>query len=173
MKHSQVKGKTLAFTSRTVFGEKYKEAIKSRITNILGAGYYDIENDLTIIDNGDKFTIKADKLVKFFFNEEEAKRFEEAFKVESTLSVLTKDEKVNRFRLDLVGASLECPYTLPVAGKLDGECEVTFRSGGDYTVKREGREDLSYGPKLKAGQFTENGFSIEAFDGSVMHYKLS
>ena len=60
-----------------------------------------------------------------------------------------------------------------MAGKLDGECEVTFRSGGDYTVKREGREDLSYGPKLKASQFTEEGFSIEAFDGSVMHYKIA
>ncbi len=63
--------------------------------------------------------------------------------------------------------------TLPASRKTDGECEVTFRSGGDYTVKREGREDLSYGPKLKAGQFTDEGFSVEAFGGSVMHYKLA
>ena len=173
MKHSQVKGKTLKFTSSTEYGEGFKAGIKDKIASFLDAQYYDIKNDLTMEDTGKSFKVKADKLIKFFMSEEEANGFEERLQVDSVLSVMTKDEKVNRFRLELVGASLECPYTLPAAGKLDGECEVTFRSGGDYTVKREGREDLSYGPKLKAGQFTEEGFSIEAFDGSVMNYKLA
>jgi len=173
MKHSQVKGKTLAFTVTTEFGEGFKLGIQNRIERFLDAQYYDLKNDLSFTDNGTSFTVKSDKLTKFFSSEEEAKGFEEAHLENSTLSVLTKDEKVNRFMLEVIGASLKFPYTLPSGGTLDGECEVTFRSGGDYTVKREGREDLSYGPKLKAGQFTEEGFSIEAFDGSVMHYKLS
>ena len=173
MKHAQAKGKTLKFNASTKYGEAFKDGIKARIERFLDAQYYDIKNVLNMKDKGNCFEVKADKLIKFFFNEEDARGFIESFNVKSVLEVLTKDEKVNRYCLELVGASLECKYTLPEGGKLDGECEVTFRSGGDYTVKREGRDDLSYGPKLKAGQFTEEGFSIQAFDGSVVNYKLA
>ncbi len=173
MKHSQVKGRTLKFICSTEHGEGFKAGIKDKITRCLDAQYYDIKNDLRIEDTGNSFKVKADKLIKFFMSEEEAIFFVNHFQVDSALSSMTKDDKVNRFRLELVEATLECSYTLPVSRKTDGECEVTFRSGGDYTVKREGREDLSYGPKLKAGQFTDEGFSVEAFDGSVMHYKLA
>ena len=172
MKHSQVKGKTLQFTVTTEYGEKYKAGLKKRTSNLLDAGYYDIKNDIELMDTGKSFTGSASKLVKFFFSEEDAGRFVEAFNVKSSLSVLTKDKKVNRFKLELVGFEMEVPYSLPSGGPLDGECEVCFRAGGDYTVKRAGKEGLSYGPNLKADQFTNDGFNMTDCAGAVIHYKV-
>lgn len=173
MKHSKVKGKTLNFNAKTVYGEGFKADLKKRISNFLEAGYYDIENALTFEDKGGAFEAKADKLVKFFFNAEEAIAFEEKHVKEKALSVLTKDEKVNRYRLELVAPVLRFEYSLPSGGPLDGPCEVTFRSGGDYTVKREGKSELSYGPKLKAENFTESGFKMQMLNGATVAYELA
>lgn len=170
MKHSQVKGKTIKFTLTTEYGEAYKAGIRDRLNNRLQPIYYDIKNDVEIEDTGKSFTGKASRLTKFFFNKDELEQFIKAFNVTSTLSLLTKDEKVNRFKVEFTNFTMDAPYSLPERGPLDGDCEIHFRPGGGYTVKREGKDCLSYGPKLKASQFNEKGFSITDCAGAVLHY---
>jgi hypothetical protein len=171
MKHSEVKGKTVAMSVKTIHGEEYLLRLAGRLVNALQPGYYDLRNQIEVesrLESGQAFIkLTAGQLVKFVFNEEEAVNIAKAGNAESF--TIERDERVNRYKVVINGFCYEQQSKLPEA-KRDGDCLVTFRAGGDYTVKRKDSPDLSYGDKLKASDFTDNGFQIEAYDGSIMVY---
>ena len=81
-------------------------------------------------------------------------------------------EKINRHVHTIGNFKLDISGHLPPLGTLSSEdVQVTFRAGGDYVCKLPcGKE--SYGSKLNASDFTENGFNVRMFNGTLIQYTL-
>ena len=145
-----------------VVDEQTQLATVERIKKRFAYNYADHpENTFTL----DGSLLRADCVRLATMTPEDLSRLGESVEVE-------RSEKLNRYIHTITNFALDVSEHLPPLGTLSSErVQVTFRAGGDYVCKLlDGRE--SYGSKLRACDFTENGFTQRMFNGVLIAYTL-
>lgn len=163
MKHAQLKGNRFA-CKRIVSVDEH--TIVARINGFktrLQSGYsLWPENVFAVVMDKDGEKLKS-KLVHL------ASMGREDLSHLGNVTLVEYVEKINRFHYVIEDFSFDLSGRLPNLGDVSrDDCEITFRNGGDYIVHINGKD--SYGPKLKAVDFNDNGFTTRMFDEKLITY---
>ena len=160
--HSTLKGTTHRMMKTTEYGLPFVEELTATIKKQLQPVYYELVNDVkTHYDHKNMLiTFTCDNLIIYTMNESDM----DTYACDSKTCV--KDDKVNRYRHELK----HFRYTRDMTAQLEtktikhGECDVFFRSGGDYVCKWDNGTEI-YGDNLYKADFTDTGFRCRMFNG--------